>query len=112
MSPSGNGAKPGKTSAQVAAELRQRLEGALGRERTDAIWRDPTSVQNVVEGEEEAAAVAEIMLRAWRDLPQEARPRRSGRGSGFRRGLQLALVAAVAVWSVSVLRRLAQDRGA
>lgn len=104
MTAAGNGAKPQKTPEEIAAELRQRLESRIGRERTEAIWRNPTNLQEVVQGEEEASDVAEIMLRAWRDLPEEeqsGRPRRSG----FRRGLQLALITAVAVWSLSILRR-------
>lgn len=101
MPTSGNGAKPPKSSKEVAAALRQRLESQLGRERTEAIWRHPASIQEVVEGEE-AAAVAEIILQAWRDLPEEEA---SGRRSGFRRGLRLALVAAVAVWAVSALNK-------
>ena len=111
MSASGNGAKPQKTAEQVAAELRRRLEGLLGRERTEAIWRDPTSIQDVVKGEEEASDVAEIMLRAWRDLPEDEAPGRARRRSGFRRGLQLALITAVAVWSLSILRRIRQGSG-
>ena len=111
MSASGNGAKPHKSSEEVAAELRQRLERQLGRERTEAIWRDPTSVQQVVEGEEEASAVAGIILQAWRDLPEEEQPGRPRRGSGFRRGLRLALAAAVAVWTLSILKKARQGRG-
>ncbi len=111
MSSSGNGAKPQKTAEQVAAELRRRLEGVLGRERTDAIWRDPTNIQEVVQGEEEASDVAEIMLRAWRDLPEEEPPGRRRQRSGFRRGLRLALITAVAVWSLSILRRFRQEPG-
>jgi hypothetical protein len=103
--PSDNGSKPAKSSEQVATELRQRLEGALGRERTEEIWQDPTAIQRVVEGEDEAAEVAEIMLRAWRDLPEEEQAPPKRRGSGFRRGLQLAIVAAVGVWALSILRR-------
>ncbi len=111
MSAAGNGAKPQKTAEQVAAELRRRLEGRLGRDRTNAIWRDPTSIQEVVQGAEEASDVAEIMLRAWRDLPEEEPSGRPRRRSGFRRGLQLALITAVAVWSLSILRRFRQEPG-
>lgn len=110
MSSSGNGAKPQKSAEEVASELRQRLERQLGPERTEAIWRDPASVQEVVKGEDEAAAVAETILRAWRDLPEEEPPGHPRRRSGFRRGLRLALVAAVAVWSVSLLKRARQGR--
>ena len=106
MPASGNGAKPHKSSEEVAAELRQRLERRLGRERTEAVWQDPTSIQEVVQGEEEAAAVAEIILQAWRELPEEEPVGQRRRGSGFRRGLRLALVAAVAVWTLSILRRV------
>lgn len=106
MSASGNGAKPSKNTAQVAADLRQRLERRLGTERTDEIWQDPSNIQEVVKGEDEAAAVAEIMLNAWRALPSEEPSQPQQKRSGFRRGLQIALVAAVAVWSLSILRRL------
>ena len=107
MSTSGNGAKPTKTAGQVAAELRERLEDKLGTEKTDAIWQDPANVQDVVEGESEAADVAEIMLKAWQDLSEEdepAAPKR--RSSRFRSGLKIALVAAVAVWAVSIMKRV------
>ncbi|MDZ4278209.1 MAG: hypothetical protein U1B78_03620 [Dehalococcoidia bacterium] len=107
MQTSGNGARPPKSSEQVAAELHDRLEGMLGRQRAEQIWRDPTAIQRIVEDEAEAAAVAETIFRAWRDLPKEEPPGKPRR-SGFRRGLQIALVAAVAVWSLSVLRRLRQ----
>ena len=105
-----NGATPNKTTEEVAAELRQRLESRLGSERTEAIWRDPTSVQEMLQGEDEAASVAGIILQAWRDLPEEesARPRRR---SGFRRGLRLALIAAVAVWAASIINKARQGRG-
>ena len=107
MMSSGNGTTPAKTPEQVAAELRERLEDRLGQEKTDAIWQDPTNVQEVVEGESEAADVAEIMLKAWQDLPgdesEEAAPRKHSR---FRRGLQVALIAAVAVWAVAMMKRL------
>lgn len=104
MSSSGNGAKPNKSNEQVATELRERLESRLGRDRTDAIWRDPANIEQVVEGEGEAAAVAEIILKAWHDLPEEtATPTR--RRSGFRRGLRLALFAALGVWALSLLRK-------
>jgi hypothetical protein len=104
MSTSGNGARPHKTAEDVAIELRRRLEHRLGRERTEAIWQDPANVQQVIEGEDEAAAVAETLLRALHDLPEEEKPRRR-RGSGFRRGLQIALVAAISVWALSILRK-------
>ena len=107
---SGNGAKPTKTSEQVATELRQRLEGRLGRERAEAIWQDPTNVQQVVKEEGEAADVAQIILQAWRDMPGDE-PGKPHRHSGFRRGLQLALVAAMAVWAVALLRRLRGPHG-
>jgi hypothetical protein len=102
--PSGNGAKPTKTSEQVAAELRRRLERRLGRERTEAIWQDPANVQQVVKEEGEAVEVAQIMLQAWRDLPADE-PGTRRRTSRFRRALQLAIVAAMAAWAVAVLRR-------
>ena len=102
---SGNGSKPAKSAAEVATELRQRLERRLGRERTDEIWQDPSAVQKVVEGEDEAADVAQIMLNAWQALPDEPAGAPCRR-SGFRRGLAAALVTAVAVWSLFALRRL------
>jgi hypothetical protein len=107
MPRSENGVKPQKSTEQVATELRQRLESRLGSERTEAIWQDPTHVQDVVEGEEEAASVAGMILEAWKDLPaeQEEAPVERKRGKGFRRGLRLALIAAVAVWAVSVLNK-------
>lgn len=101
---SGNGSRPQKSLEQVAAELRERLESQVGRERAEEIWRDPTAVERVVTDDVEAAAVAETLMRAWTDLPQEQPGRR--RASAFRRGLQIALVAAVAVWSLSLLRKL------
>lgn len=104
----GNGANPEKSTEAVAAELRQRLERRLGRERTEAIWRDPTSVQQVLRDDEEAASVAGIILQAWKDLPEEegTAPRR--RRSGFRRGLRLALIASITVWALSVLNKTRQ----
>ena len=106
-----NGATPNKTTEEVAAELRQRLESRLGSERTEAIWRDPTSVQEMLHDEGEAASVAGIILQAWRDLPEEedssTSPRRR---SGFRRGLRLALIAAVAVWAASIISKARQGR--
>lgn len=104
--PSGNGSKPTKTSEQVASELRARLEDKLGAEKTDAIWQDPANVSQVVEGESEAADVAEIMLQAWKDLPPGEEPRAPKRRSRFRRGLQIAVVAAVAVWALSFMKRM------
>ncbi len=101
----GDGAKPRKTTEAVATELRQRLERQLGRERTEAIWRDPTNVQEVLQGDQEAASVAGIILQALKDLPEEEAPGRARTRSGFRRGLRLALVAAVAVWALSVLNK-------
>ncbi len=104
---SGNGKTPAKTPEQVATELRERLEDRLGSDRTDAIWQDPTNVQDVVEGESEAADVAEIMLKAWQDLPgDEVEPAAPRKRSRFRRGLQVALIAAVAVSAVSMMKRL------
>ena len=104
---SGNGKTPAKTPEQVAIELRERLENRLGQEKTDAIWQDPTNVQDVVEGESEAADVVEIMLKAWQDLPgnedEPAAPRKRAR---FRSGLQGALIAAVACWAVSMVEGL------
>ena len=106
---SGNGAKPQKPAEQVAAELRQQLEQRLGRERTDAIWRDPANVQQVIEGEEEAGAVAEILLRAMRDLPDDDTTAPAAkRGGGFRRGLRIALFTAIVVWGLAILRRSRQ----
>lgn len=100
---SGNGKTPAKTSEPVATELRERLEDRLGQEKTDAIWQDPTNVQD----ESEAADVAEIMLKAWQDLPgEEDEPATPRQRSRFRRGLQVALIAAVAVWAVSMMQRL------
>lgn len=105
MPASGNGAKPQKSTEEVAAELRQRLEGRLGRERTEAIWRDPTNVQEVLRDESEAASVAGIILQAWKDLPEDGSSDSPRRRSGFRRGLRLALVATIAVWAVSTLKK-------
>jgi len=105
MSTSGNGRKPHKSTEQVAAELRQRLERELGLERTEAIWRDPASIEKVIDDDAEAASVAGIILQAWKDLPSEENDKRSRRHSGFRRGLQLALLACVAVWAVALLRK-------
>ena len=105
----GNGSRPHKSTEEVAAELRQQLERRLGRERTEAIWRDPTSVQQVVQGEEEAAAVAETILRALQDLPAEEPSGRPRRRSAFRSGLRLALIAAVAVWALSILNKVRES---
>jgi hypothetical protein len=106
MATSGNGRKPHtKSTGEVAAELRQRLERELGRERTEAIWRDPTSIEQVIQDDAEAASVAGIILQAWKDLPSEEGGGRTRRHSGFRRGLQLALLATVAVWTVALLRK-------
>ena len=109
--PSGNGSKPQKSVRQVAAELRQRLESQIGRERADAIWQDPTAVERVVQNDEEAAAVAETLMRAWAELPEEEKSEPERRRGGFRRGLQIALVATVAVWSLSLLRRMGRTPG-
>ncbi len=106
MSASGNGSKPTKTPEQVATELRERLVDKLGTEKTDAIWQDPANVQDVVEGESEAADVAEIMLKAWKDLPGDEEPASGKRRSAFRTGLRIALIAAVAVWAVSIMKRV------
>lgn len=104
---SGNGKTPSKTPEQVATELRERLEDRLGQEKTAAIWQDPTNVQDVVQGESEAADVVEIMLKAWQELPgEEEKPAAPRKRSRFRRGLQVALIAAVAVWAVSMMKRL------
>ena len=107
--PRDNGAKPNKSTEEVATELRGRLEQQLGRERTEAIWQDPTSVRDVLQDEEEAASVAGIILNAWRELPEEedasAHPRRR---SGFRRGLRLAMIAAIAVWAISIVNKARQ----
>ena len=105
-----NGATPNKTTEEVAAELRQRLESRLGSERTEAIWRDPTSVQEMLHDGDEAASVAGIILQAWRDLPEEEESARPRRRSGFRRGLRLALIAAVAVWAGSIINKARQGR--
>lgn len=111
MAPSGNGAKPNRSSQEVASELRQQLERRLGRDRTDEIWQDPANVQQVVHGEEEAAAVAEIMLNAWRDLPADEPSVPARKRSGFRRGLRIAMVMAIAVWSINTVRRLREGNG-
>ena len=108
MSPPGNGSKPDKSTEEVATELRQRLEHQLGRERTDAIWRDPKNIGQVIDDDEEAASVAGIILQAWKELPQERGSNPSRTHSGFRRGLQIALITAVAVWAVALLRRARQ----
>ena len=110
MASSGNGRKPHKSTEEVASDLRRRLERELGRERTEAIWRDPTSVQQVVQGEEEAAAVAETILRALQDLPAEEPSGRPRRRSAFRSGLRLALIAAVAVWALSILSKVREGQ--
>ena len=102
MPASGNGANPHKTLEEVAAELRRRLEGQLGRERTEAIWRDPNNVPKVLRDEGEAASVAGIILQAWKDLPEEGPSDRPRRRSGFRRGLRLALIAAIGFWALSL----------
>ncbi|MCH8850098.1 MAG: hypothetical protein IIC89_04655 [Chloroflexi bacterium] len=111
MPPSGNGTKPSRSSQEVASELRQRLERRLGRERTDEIWQDPANVREVVQGEEEAAAVTEIMLNAWRDLPADEPSEPGRKRSGFRRGLRIALIMAIAVWSFNTVRRLREGNG-
>lgn len=105
MSSTGNGRKPQKSTEEVAAELRQRLERELGQERTEAIWSDPTSIEKVIDDDEEAASVAGIFLQAWNDLPSEAGDTRSRRHAGFRRGLQIALLACVGVWAFALLRK-------
>jgi hypothetical protein len=102
-----NGKTPEKTPEQVATELRERLEHRLGQEKTDSIWEDPTNVQDVIHGEREAADVAEIMLKAWQELPSdESGPATPRKRSRFRRGLQIAMIAAMAVWAVSMMKRL------
>ena len=108
MPRSHDGRKPHKSTERVAAELRERLERQLGQERTEAIWRDPTSVREVLQDEEEAASVAGIILQAWRDLPEEEPSGKLRRRSGFRRGLRLALIAAIAVWALSILNKARQ----
>ena len=105
MATSGNGRKPHKSTEEVAAELRQRLERELGHDRTEAIWRDPASIEKVIDDDEEAASVAGIIMQAWKDLPSEESVPRARRHSGFRRGLQVALLACVAVWAVALLRK-------
>jgi hypothetical protein len=109
MSTKSNGRTPGKSTEEVAAELRERLRGELGAERTDAIWRDPSNVERVVESDEEAASVAGIILQAWDDLPQES-PEVDPRHMAFRRGLQIAVLAALGVWAFALLRRARQER--
>ena len=104
----GNGANPEKTTETVATELRGQLERKLGRERTDAIWRDPANVQEVLKGDEEAASVAGIMLQAWNALPKEDAAEPPRRRSGFRRGLRIALIASIAVWALSILSKARQ----
>jgi hypothetical protein len=108
MARSKNGAAPTKTAEEVAVELKERLENELGAEKTAAIWRDPTQVEQVVEGAESAASVAGILKDALDELPsetEEAVEEKRGRGRGFRRGLQIAIVAAVAVWAMSVIKK-------
>lgn len=113
MPGSKNGRTPRKTTEAVAAELRRRLEQRLGSERTDAIWQDPTNVRDVLEDEEEAASVAGMILQAWRDLPEDEPSVPPKRRSAFRRGLRLALIAAVAVWAISILNKARpSDEGA
>ena len=104
----GNGASPEKTTETVATELRDQLERKLGRERTDAIWRDPANVQEVLTGDEEAVSVAGIILQAWNALPKEAATEPPRRRSGFRRGLRIALIASIAVWALSILNKTRQ----
>ena len=106
MKTSGNGAHPSKSPEQVATEMRERLERMLGTQRAEQVWRDPAAIQEVVQDENEAAAVAEIMFRAWKDLPDEEQTPDRPQRSRFRRGLQIAMIAAVAVWSLSILRRM------
>jgi hypothetical protein len=108
MARSKNGATPTKTAEQVAVELKERLENELGAEKTAAIWQDPTQVEQVVEGEDEAASVASILKDAYDELPSEAEEpaeEKRGRGRGFRRGLQIAIIAALAVWAMSVIKK-------
>ena len=106
MAKSSNGAKPQKTTEEVAADLRDRLERQIGRDRTEAIWRDPTNVREVLHDEDEAASVAGVILQAWRELPEEDSSEGRGRRFGFRRGLRLAFIAAFAVWAVSILNKV------
>ncbi len=108
----GNGHKPEKSTEEVATELRQRLEHQLGHVRTEAIWQDPKNIEQVIDDDEEAASVAGIILQAWKDLPPEEGAGHARRHSGFRRGLQIALLAAVAVWAVALLRKSRQGSGA
>jgi hypothetical protein len=108
MPVSGNGSSPEQTTAKVATELRRRLEGRLGRERTEEIWRDPSNVQKVLKDEDEAASVAGMMLQAWKELPEEESKDGRKRQGGFRRGLRLAIIAAMAVWAVSLLKKARQ----
>jgi hypothetical protein len=108
MGRSKNGKAPQKTTAQVATELRGRLEEQLGHERTEAIWRDPTATQEVLENEGEAASVAGIVLQALKELPEEEAPPERKRRSGFRRGLRLVLIAAIAFWAVAMINKARQ----
>lgn len=105
MPASKNGRTPGKSTEVVAAELRRRLEERLGKERAEAIWRDPTNVREVLRDEAEAASVAGLILQAWRDLPEDEPEVSPKRRSAFRRGLQLALIAAIAVWALSIVNK-------
>jgi hypothetical protein len=108
MPRSKNGAKPQKSAEEVAVQLKERLVDQLGEERTAAIWRDPTQVEQVVEGEDEAASVAEILKDAYDELPAETEEpveQKRGRGRAFRRGLQIAIIAAMAVWAMSVIKK-------
>jgi hypothetical protein len=108
MGRSKNGATAEKSAEQVAVELKERLVHEIGAERTAAIWSDPTQVERVVEGEDEAASVAGILKDAYDELPAEAEEpveKKRGRGRGFRRGLQIAIIAALAVWAVSVIKK-------
>jgi hypothetical protein len=107
MGRSKNGVTAQKSAEQVAVELKSRLESELGTERTAAIWSDPTQVEQVVEGEDEAASVVGILKEAYDELPAEADEpeKKRGGGRGFRRGLQIAIIAALAVWAVSVIKK-------
>ncbi len=93
MPRSGNGAKPASISDEVATGPRQRPQEERGQEASEAILRDPDSVNAVTKDEGEAAGPAAFARRR----------------SAFRRGLRLLLVSAIAACGFSILKgRLAR----
>jgi len=103
---SGNGTKPAKTPEEVTLDLRSRLEDKLGAEKTQAIWQDPHAVQTVIEGESEAADVAEIALAAWRDIspPDEEPEPEPKKRSRLGRLVRLLVFVAIIIAIISALK--------